>query len=372
MDPRTTLLAELLVNYSCGVKKGEKLLVEVNGFEPLGLVDELVRLATRKGAFVFYEFRHDTLLRTLLHHADEAQIKAQAKYPLHQMKDMDCYIGVRGAPNIAELADVPSGQNRLYSLHYRQPVHMKVRVPHTRWVVLRWPNASMAQSARMPQAVFEDFFYNVCTLDYGKMSRAMNPLKKLFDATDEVRIKAPGTDLRFSIKGLPGIKCDGKMNIPDGELFTAPVRDSLEGTVLFNAGSLQDGLVYGDIHLTFRKGKVVKAESGAETKKLNEVLDRDPGSRYVGEFALGFNPYVTRTMLDILFDEKIAGSFHMALGNAYDECDNGNKSSLHWDLIQIQTPEKGGGEIWFDGKLVRRNGLFVPKSLQGLNPANLK
>jgi aminopeptidase len=372
VDPRVTRLADVLVNYSCAVKKGEKLLIEVNGFEPLGLVDEVLRLATRKGALVFYEFRHDTLLRTLLHHADEEQIKAQAKYPLHQMKDMDCYIGVRGAPNIAELADVPPLKNKWYSLHYRQPVHMKVRVPHTRWVVLRWPNASMAQSARLPQAVFEDFFYDVCTLDYAKMSRAMNPLKKLVDATDRVQIKAPGTDLRFSIQGLPGIKCDGKMNIPDGELFTAPVRDSVEGTVRFNAGSLQDGVVYGDIDLTFRKGKIVKAQAGAETKKLNEVLDRDAGARYVGEFSFGFNPFVTRPILDILFDEKIAGSFHMAMGNAYDECSNGNKSSVHWDMIQIQTPGRGGGEIWFDGKLVRKDGLFVPKALQALNPENLK
>lgn len=372
VDPRVSQLADVLVNYSCAVKKGEKLLIEVTGFEPLGLVDEVVRLATRKGAFVFYEFRSDTLLRTLLRHADLQQIKAQAKYPLYQMKDMDCYIGVRGATNIAELADVPGQKNRWYSLHYRQPVHMKTRVPNTRWVVMRWPNASMAQSARMPLAAFEDFYFDVCTLDYAKMSRAMNSLKRLVDLTDRVQIKAPDTDLRFSVKGMPGIKCDGKMNIPDGELFTAPVRESVEGTILFNAGSLQDGVVYGNIRLTFRRGKIVKAEAGSETKALNDVLDRDPGARYVGEFSLGFNPFVTRPILDILFDEKIAGSLHMAMGNAYDECNNGNKSSLHWDMIQIQTPERGGGEIWFDGKLIRNNGRFIPKVLRSLNPENLK
>jgi aminopeptidase len=371
MDPRITRLAQGLVDYSCAVKPGEKLLVEVNGFEPLGLVDEILRLATRKGALVFYEFRHDTLLRTFLHHATEEQIRAQAKYPLHQMKDMDCYIGIRGVPNIAELADVPPRKSQWYAVHYRQPVHMKVRLPRTRWVVLRWPNAGMAQAARMPQGAFEDFFYNVCTLDYARMSRAMDPLKRLVDRTDRVEIKAPGTDLRFSIRGLPGIKCDGRMNIPDGELFTAPVKESVEGTVLFNAGSLQEGVAYGDIRLTFRKGRVVKAEAGGETRQLNAVLDRDAGARYMGEFSFGFNPYVTRPILDILFDEKIAGSFHMAMGNAYDECDNGNRSSVHWDMIQIQTPERGGGEIWFDGKLIRKDGRFVPKALQALNPERL-
>ncbi len=372
MDPRVTRLADVLVNYSCNVKRGEKLLIEVNGFEPLDLVDEILRVALLKGALVFYEFRHDTLLRTLLQHASEEQIRAQAKYPLHQMKDMDCYIGIRGTPNISELGDVPAQKNKWYSLHYREPVHIKVRVPKTRWVVLRYPNHSMAQSAHMPLGPFQDFFYDVCTMDYAKMSRAMNPLQRRLEAADRVHIKAPGTDLHFSVKGLPAIKCDGKINIPDGELFTAPVRDSIEGTVRFNAGSLLDGMVFGAIHLTFRRGKVIKVEAGADTKRVNDILDRDAGARYVGEFAFGFNPYVTQPMLDILFDEKIAGSFHMALGNAYQECNNGNKSSLHWDLIQIQTPALGGGEIWFDGELIRRDGRFIPKPLQGLNPERLK
>lgn len=372
VDPRATRLAEVLVNYSCGVKKGENLLVEAFGFDALDLVGEIVRVATRKGANVFYELRHDALLRTLLKNADEGQIRAQAKHPLAQMKDMQCYIGIRAAANIAELSDVPSQKQRWYTQHYRKPVHLEQRVRHTRWVGLRYPNDSMAQAARMPRQAFEDFFYSVCTMDYAKMSRAMSPLKRLMEKTDRVEIKGPGTDLSFSIKGLPAIKCDGKMNIPDGEIFTAPVRESMNGTVRFNAGSLLEGIVYGPIDLAFKKGKVVKAESGAQTKKLNEVLDRDEGARYVGEFSFGINPFIHEPMLDILFDEKISGSFHMAVGNAYDECDNGNKSSIHWDLIQIQTPAYGGGEIHFDGKLIRKDGRFVPAALQVLNPENLK
>ncbi len=372
MDQRTTELANILVNYSCAIKKDDRLLVEANGFDSLDLIAEIIRIATKKGAFVFHQFRHDTTQRALLTHANEEQIKAQAKYPLYQMKDMDCYIGVRATPNIAELSDVPSKKTAWFAKHYGIPVHLKVRVPNTRWVVLRYPNYAMAQSAKMPLSAFEDFYYDVCTMDYGKMSRAMNPLKRLMDRTDHVQIMAPGTDLEFSIKGLTSIKCAGKLNIPDGECFTAPVRESIEGKVRFNAGSLLEGVVFEDIDLVFSKGRVVEAKSGANTKKLNEILDRDKGARYVGEFAFGFNPFITKPMLDILFDEKIAGSFHMALGNAYDECDNGNKSSLHWDLVQIQTPKKGGGEIWLDGKLIRRNGRFIPKSLQGLNPENLR
>ena len=340
--------------------------------ENIAKAEVILADVTGRNANVFYEFFNDRILRTLLLNAKEEQLATQAKHPLARMKDMQAWIGIRAPENIAELSDVPSKQNRLWGKHYRKPVHMEQRVPHTRWVAMRYPNEAMAQSARKPLAAFADFYFDVCTMDYPRMSRAMNPLQRLMQRTDRVEIESPGTDLSFSIKGLPAIKCDGKMNIPDGELFTAPVKDSVNGTVRFNAGSLLDGIYYGDINLTFKNGRVVKAESGANTAKLNEVLDQDEGARSLGEFSFGFNPYITETMHDILFDEKIAGSFHMALGNAYDECDNGNKSALHWDLIQIQTPAMGGGEIRFDGKVMRKDGLFVPATLQGLNPENLK
>ncbi len=372
MDPRVTRLAELLVHYSCGVKKGDKVLVEMIGFDALDLTHEITRVATRGGAHVYTNIRHDRLTRRFLHDADVEQIKAQARYDLIRMKEMDCYIGIRCGSNTMELGDVPGGQMKLWMQHYSQPVHMKVRVPKTRWVVLRWPNESMAQNAKKPLHTFEDFYFQVCTLDYAKMSRAMDPLKALMESTDRVEVRAPGTDLTLSIKGLPAVKCDGKLNIPDGELFTAPVKTSINGTIRFNTATLFEGLVFDQIALTFKNGKAIQAEAGAQTDRLNAILDRDPGARYVGEFSLGFNPYVKEAMLDTLFDEKIAGSLHMALGNSYDECPNGNRSSIHWDLVHVQRPEFGGGEIRFDGKLIRRDGEFVPKALQGLNPDRLK
>jgi aminopeptidase len=372
VDPRISKLADLLVNYSCAVKKGEKLLVECVGFDAFNLVHEITHEATGAGAIVFTNFRHDRVTRRFLLDASEEQIKAQAKYDLFRMKDMDCYIGVRGTPNTMEMGDVPATQLKLWNKYYNDPVHMKVRVPKTRWVVLRWPNDSMAQNAKKALHPFEDFYFDVCTLDYPKMSKAMDPLKAAMEAADAVEIKAPGTDLSFSIKGLPAIKCDGHVNIPDGELYTAPVKTSINGTIRFNTASLFEGTVFDQIDLRFKNGKVVEATAGALTDKLNSILDRDPGCRFVGEFALGFNPFVTDAMLDTLFDEKIAGSLHMALGNAYDDCFNGNRSSIHWDLVHNQRPEKGGGEIWFDGKLVRKDGLFLPKDLKGLNPDRLK
>jgi len=258
----------------------------------------------------------------------------------------------------------------LYNRRYMEPVHMQQRVRHTKWVVTRYPSPSMAQLAGMSTGAFEDFFYRVCTLDYRKMDRAMEPLRKLMNRTDRVHLKGPGTDLKFSIKGIPALKCSGRINLPDGEMYTAPVRDSVEGTLSYNTPSLYQGSTFENIKFTFRKGKIVKAES-SDTAGMNRILDTDPGARYIGEFALGFNPFITSVMKDTLFDEKIAGSLHFTPGNCYDAAPNGNKSAIHWDIVLIQTKKCGGGEIWFDRTLIRKDGRFLPKELRGLNPENL-
>lgn len=287
------------------------------------------------------------------------------------MAGMDAYIGVRGGSNSSELSDVPSERMNEYMAHYWQPVHGNIRVPKTKWVILRYPSPSMAQMADMSTEAFEDFFFNVCCLDYSRMDRAMDALVALMERTDRVRIVSPGTDLSFSTKGLPAVKCAGKLNIPDGEVFTAPVRDSVNGVIAYNTPSLENGFTYTDIRFVFRDGKIVEATAN-DTARINKQLDIDEGARYVGEFAIGVNPYITFPMKDTLFDEKIAGSFHFTPGSCYDECDNGNKSSQHWDLVLIQTPEYGGGEMYFDDVLVRKDGRFVLSELECLNPENLK
>jgi aminopeptidase len=288
------------------------------------------------------------------------------------MEKVQCYIGARGNPNVSELSDVPAEKQKIYERTVWKQVHHDVRIKKTRWCVLRWPNPSMAQMAEMSTEAFEDFFFNVCTLDYAKMARAMQPLKQLMERTDRVRLKGPrDTDLSFSVRGIPAIPCDGKVNIPDGEVFTAPVKTSANGVIHFNCPTIYRGTTHNDIRLVFKDGKVVEATSTA-TEKLNEVLNSDEGARYVGEFAIGFNPYCTKPMKDILFDEKIAGSIHFTPGACYDEASNGNKSDIHWDMVMRQDPEVGGGEIWFDERLVRKDGRFVVKELEGLNPENLK
>lgn len=371
MDPRDRKLAELLVDYSMGVKPGDNLLVETIGVDPLPLTRDVVEIALRRGALVHITIRDDALLRRMLLHGSEEQIAALARFALPRMQEMQCYTGIRGTSNTREWADVPPEKLTLFNRHVQEAVHLKVRVPNTRWVVLRYPNAAMAQQAGIPQEAFADFYYDVCTLDYAKMSAAMDPLRDLMLRTNRVRIVGPDTELEFSIEGLPVIKCDGHVNIPDGELYTAPVKGSINGRILFNTPMLYEGTVFPSVRIRFVDGKAVGAATDGDNTKLNAILDRDEGARYVGEFSFGFNPYITGPILDTLFDEKIVGSIHMAMGNSYDDCDNTNKSGIHWDMVHRQTPACGGGEIWFDGVLIRKDGLFVPDELQSLNPENL-
>jgi aminopeptidase len=287
------------------------------------------------------------------------------------MEQMQAFIGIRGGTNASEFSDVPGDKFNDYMTYYWTPVHGRIRVPKTKWVILRYPSPSMAQLADMSTEAFEDYYFNVCTLDYSKMDKAMDALKALMERTDKVRLVAPGTDLTFSIKGLPAIKCAGNMNIPDGEVYTAPVKYSVNGTIAYNTPSLEAGFTFTDIKFTFKDGKIIEATAN-DTARINNQLDIDEGARYVGEFAIGVNPYITFPMKDTLFDEKIAGSIHFTPGSCYDDCNNGNKSSQHWDIVLIQTPEYGGGEIWFDDVLIRKDGMFVLPELLCLNPENLK
>ncbi|MCL2847616.1 MAG: aminopeptidase [Firmicutes bacterium] len=372
IDNRIIKLAKNLVNYSVQAKKGDKVLIEASGIEP-ALITELVKEVYAVGAFPFVEIYDSKIQRAILNGMTKEHADSMAKYAGSRMEEMQCYIGIRGGKNSFETSDVEHSKLEIYSKYYGHPVHQNRRVAKTRWVVLRYPNESMAQLAGMSTEKFTNYYFDVCNLDYSKMDKAMDEAKVFLKKVDKVRILAPDkqTDLTFSIKDIGVKKCSGRMNIPDGEIFSAPVKNSINGTIKFNAPSIHNGTKFEDIFLTFKDGKVVKSSANF-SEKLEKVLDTDAGSRFVGEFALGVNPFITEPMGDILFDEKISGSIHMALGNCYDEAPNGNESAVHWDLVHIQTPEFGGGEIYFDDKLVRKDGIFVAKELLCLNPENLK
>ncbi len=369
-DPRFTKLAETLLHYSCELQPGEKVLIEAIDV-PHAFTNELVRVAHASGIVPSVALKSNEVLRRLLMGATEEQLEVMARGEETVMGLQDAYIGVRGSPNVSELSDVPNDRMKLYEKMIWKRVHTEIRVAKTRWVVLRWPSSSMAQLAQKSTEAFAEFYFDVCTMDYARMAEALKPLQDLMEATDRVRIVAPDTDLSFSIAGIPAVECDGKRNIPDGEVYTAPVRDSLNGTIRYNAPTLYQGVTHDDVFFRFADGRIVEATS-TNTEHLNEVLDSDEGARHIGEFAIGFNPYIREPMKDILFDEKIAGSLHLTPGNAYTVADNGNRSQIHWDLVLIQRPEYGGGEIWFDDVLIRKDGLFVRPELEGLNPENLK
>lgn len=369
-DPRIQTLAHNLINYSISLQKGEKVLIENFGLQR-ELVTALVKEAYAAGGYPFVLLKDHGVDRSLMMGATEEHFEQIAAYEASVMKNMDAYIGLRSGDNVNEQSDVPSERMKVYGNTIGKKVHRDIRVPHTKWVVLRYPNASMAQLAKMSTEAFEDFYFDVCNLDYGKMNKAMDGLVELMNKTDKVRITGPGTDLTFSIKDIPAIKCAGHANIPDGEVYTAPVRDSVNGTVSYNTPSPYNGYMFENVKLTFKDGKIIEATAN-DTERINKVFDTDEGARFVGEFAIGVNPYILHPMGDILFDEKIDGSFHFTPGQAYEEANNGNNSNIHWDLVCIQRPEYGGGEIYFDDVLIRKDGRFVIPELEVLNPENLK
>ena len=370
MDQRLQKLANNLVNYSVKVQKGDKVWINYIGEDTEDLARALVKEVYAAGGMPFPHFESQRVHRELLMGCNDEQLRIMCETDSAMMSQMDCFIGVRAADNASELSDVPAEKLSLYNRLYSSPVHHGIRVPKTRWVVLRYPTDAMAQLMDSSFEQFEDFYYNVCNLDYEKMGRAMQNLVDLMNKTDKVRLVAKGTDLSFSIKGIPAIACDGHMNIPDGEVYTAPVKDSVNGVITYNAPSRYEGFTYEGVCLTFENGKIVKATAN-DDERINRVFDTDEGARYVGEFAIGVNPYITKPMKEILFDEKISGSIHFTPGMCYDDAPNGNKSAIHWDLVLIMTPEYGGGEIWFDDVLIRKDGRFVIPELECLNPENL-
>jgi aminopeptidase len=366
-DPRFDKLASLLVSFSTALKKGERALIDAFDIPP-EMTIALVRAVRNAGALPFVQLHQGAVSRELAMHAAEAALDVSSNVELARMKKMDAYIAVRGGANITEMSDVPPEQMKLVARKMK-PV-LDWRVKKTRWCVLRWPSPSMAQLAGMSTEAFEKFYFDVCTLNYAKMVPGMKALKTLMEKTDKVHLRGPGVDLTFSIKGIAAIPCGGGHNIPDGEVFTAPVKNSVEGYIAYNAPTIYQGTAFDNVRLVFKAGRIVEATAN-NTLKLNEILDSDPGARYIGEFAIAFNPHILKPMRDILFDEKISGSFHFTPGQCYEQTENGNRSQVHWDMVSIQRPDWGGGTIHFDGKLIREDGRFVPKSLHGLNPENL-
>lgn len=370
LDSRVAKLAYNLVNYSCRVQKGDNVLIECTEAD-YQLVACIIKEIYAKGGYPYVSMSDSRIKRELLMGMDRELASRMSDFDKPKFEKMQAYIGIRGGNNPYETSDVPQESMDAYNVCYAQPVHHDIRVKRTKWVILRYPTAGMSALSGVSTEAFEDFYFNVCNLDYNRMDKAMDPLVELINRTDRVRIVSPGTDLTFSIKGIGAVKCSGHCNIPDGEVYTAPVRDSVNGRITYNVPSVNNGIKFENVSLLFKDGKIVEATAN-HTEAINKIFDVDEGARYVGEFSFGLNPYIYKAMGDILFDEKISGSIHFTPGACYDDAYNGNISAEHWDLVLVQTPEHGGGEIYMDDVLVRKDGRFVLPQLQCLNPENLK
>lgn len=365
MDP-ISKFAQNIIKHSCRVVAGENVMVQAEGISAkplvLALVDEIYAL----GAFPFVDLIDTDIQNRILKQCQASQMEIHGLNALAKIRQMDALIVISALENPYQYQDVPLANMSLYNQHFMERCFYGYAVTETKWLYVKYPTNAMAQLMGMNLAAFEQYYFDVCNLDYRSLSTAMDPLVSRMQQADQVRITGPGTNLTFSIKDIPTLKSDGLTGLPDGEVFTAPQRKSVNGVIQFNCPLHFRGTLFENIRFEVRDGLIEKATCN-HTERLNQILDTDAGSRYFGEFAFGLNPKIVRPMKDILFDEKMAGSIHMAVGNSYVMADNGNHSLIHMDIVCQQTPEFGGGEVYLDDVLVRKDGLFVEPGLQGLN-----
>ncbi len=361
--PQDEQLANQLLNHSVELKSGENIMLQLIGLNGIGIIRALAEKIRDIGAHPFIKIEDPETNRLLLEAGDEFFWENQANVDqLPLMKQMDAFVGIRAAENIYENSRVSKLANSAYSKHFLNPVHFKQRVEHTRWVVLRYPSPAFAMNAKMPTSRFTNFYYNACLLDYNKLEEAMKPLEDILRRTNIIHLKGEGTNITFSVKGQNWIPCFGKRNIPDGELFSSPLIDSVNGYITYTA-TVYQGKPFEFVKLTVKDGVVTEFDSSNNTA-LEEILATDEGSRRFGEFSFGLNPIIEKPMYDILFDEKIYGSNHLTLGKDYEIAANGNNSNIHWDLVCI------GPDVYLDGLLVRKGRLFITDELKVLNPEN--
>jgi len=357
-------LAKKILEYSVELQPGENVMLQLVGLNGIGLLRAMVEVARSMQAHPFIDIVDTEIQRLLLTSGDLAFWERQASVDqLPLMKQMDAYVGIRASQNIYEQADVSGAANKAYAKGLLDPVHFQERVNNTRWCIMRYPSEAFAMNAKMPTSRFIDFFYQSCLLDYNRLAEAMKPLEERLRTTREIHLQGNGTDIRFSVEGQNWIPCTGKRNIPDGELFSSPILDSVNGHIRY-APSVYQGKPFEFVELHVENGVVVNFDS-SNNAALEEILATDQGASRFGEFSFGTNPVIEQPMYDILFDEKIYGSNHLTLGNDYEIAPNGNHSNIHWDLVCI------GPDVYLDGKLVRKGRLFVDEELAVLNPDNL-
>ncbi|MGA5691437.1 aminopeptidase [Cytobacillus pseudoceanisediminis] len=358
------ILAKKMVSHSLGIKNGQKVYIDVLG-RPSSFVEYLVRSIYEEGGKPFVKETDFSSYRALIEGGDKVHFEQLANYEVSKINAMDAYISIRADENIYELSNIDEKKYQVFLENYIFPIQMAM-ASLDKWLLIKWPTAGMAQLAKMNTNSFNELFFKSCTFDYKKMAEKVKPLKERLENADQVRIVSPNTDLRFSIKGMSSFVCDGRYNLPDGEIFTAPILDSVNGKIKFNVPASLMGMNFDDINLEFENGQIIHASCN-NMGQLLKLIEKDRGSKQIGEFGIGLNTNIKHTTNSLIFDEKMSGSIHLALGQAYEMADNGNKSSIHLDMVLNQSLEQGGGELYFDNELIRKDGLFVPSDLVDLN-----
>lgn len=365
MSEEIKKLSKTIVEYSINVQPGENVLIMFYSDDSKDMVKELIWEINQHGGNPSYKRIDKELESLLLRQNNEQIVDLLVKNAEFEVNNYDSIIYVKYTENEYESKTISSNMINLYDLKRR--AFDNIRVNQRKWVLFNYPSLIDAYKAHMSLDEFKQYAFEVMNVDYSVMLEKLQPLKKLMENTDIVRMVGPNTDITFSIKGMPAIPCCGTANIPDGEIYTAPIRNSVNGVITYNTPSPYRGNIYNNISLRFQDGKIIEAKCDGDNESLNEIFNSDEGARYIGEFSFGLNPKILHPIGDILFDEKIKGSIHFTPGMAYEDCDNGNKSAIHWDLVWIQREDYGGGEIYFDDILIRKDGIFVLDSLKELN-----
>jgi aminopeptidase len=370
---RLSILAERMVNYSLKLQRGERAMIAA-GHSAMPLVKVFAAECLKVGAIPFTYFMDEELTRLFLSSLpqdnDALLNESIATYvdPINRMMDgVEAVVVIRSKETDTPYAGTTGKTLMAYQQQFGLLFHRFTN--EKKWIVLDWPTPLQARKARISYQAFYKFVMDVSLVDYAALHQAALPAKAVLDAADRIHITGPGTDLYFSKKGINTIIGAAANSYPDGELYTAPVKDSVEGYVTFTVPSNYMGQTFHGVRLELEQGKIVKAtcKKGSQ-EALNAILQTDEGASYIGEFALGINPDIRQPMNDIHYDEKIAGSFHFTPGNCYNDAYNGNRSAIHWDQVCMQDPAHGGGEIWLDGQLLRKDGVFVMDIFKALNP----
>lgn len=365
MDDRIGKLSKTIIDYSIAVKENDRVLIQYENELCKPLVKSLVKDIYNNNGIPFVKLIDNELESLIRENSNSNTIDEIVKLKTYEVENFDCFIRICYTENEYEEKNIKSSVRK--EIGKKSERIDDIRTNERRWVLLNYPSKFDAYKAKMTYDEFYNYSLDVMTIDYKVLNKKIKPLKELMEKTDKVRIKGNNTDITFSIKNMPAIPCCGTANIPDGELYTAPIKESVNGIISYNTPSPYQGKIFNNIRLEFENGKIVNCSADNDVEKLKEIFDTDEGSRYIGEFSLGFNPKITKPMGDILYDEKIMGSLHFTPGKCYRDCDNGNNSSIHWDLVLIQTEEYGGGEIYFDDVLIRKDGIFVLDELKQLN-----